>query len=188
MSSTNRGATRHPKDYYVTPVEEINIFLHYFDRDIEPLFAKHVLDPSAGGDKNTPMSYPCALSRYSCNICTIDIREDSPADIKTDYLTYNPDWQPDIIITNPPFNLIQEFILKSLELVEDDGYVIMLTRLNYFGSLKRRKFWKQNMPKYCYVHSKRMSFTPDGKTDSIEYCHLVWKKGENPEYCQLKVI
>lgn len=44
------------------------------------------------------------------------------------------------------------------------------------------------MPVTAYVHNRRMSFTDDGKTDSIEYMHAVWKKGEKPEYTRLKII
>lgn len=33
------------------------------------------------------------------------------------------------------------------------------------------------MPHEIYVHSKRMSFTKNGGTDSVEYAHFVWKKG-----------
>ncbi len=49
----------------------------------------------------------------------------------------------------------------------------MLLRLNYFGGKVRSKLWEEHMPKYCFVHNKRISFTDDGKTDSIEYCHMV---------------
>lgn len=56
------------------------------------------------------------------------------------------------------------------------GFVIMLLRLNYFGSQKREEFWEDNMPAKCYVHRKRMSFTDEGGTDSIEYMHAVWQK------------
>ena len=44
------------------------------------------------------------------------------------------------------------------------------------------------MPKYCFVHHRRISFTDDRKTDSIEYAHFVWQKGYNEQFTQLKVI
>lgn len=51
------------------------------------------------------MSYPEALSKFNCkyNLKTIDTRKDSLAEIKKDYLKYKLDYEPDIIITNPPF-------------------------------------------------------------------------------------
>src|SRR6185436_12119156 len=93
---------------------------------------------------------------------------------------------PNIIITNPPFNLAQEIIEKALADVADDGLVIMLLRLNFFGSKGRAEFWKKHMPIKTFVHSQRMKFTNTGGTDSIEYMHCVWLKGYNPEFVKLK--
>lgn len=149
-----------------------------------------ILDPCAGGDNNHPMSYPTAIRNIygDLSIKTIDIRSDSLADIKTDYLTYQQEIKPQIIITNPPFNQAIEIIKKAIQDVEDNGYVIMLLRLNFFGSDIRFPFFKELNPKYCFVHHKRLSFTENNKTDSIEYCHMVWQKGCNPKFTKLKVI
>lgn len=188
MSSTNRGNNnRRNQDYYVTPVLEIEKFLYHFSKYVNIEDMK-ILDPSAGGDKNNPMSYPKALRPYKCLIDTIDVREDSKASTVADYLTTELDYQPDMIITNPPFNQALNFIKKALDDVKPGGYVVMLCRLNFYGSQRRKDFWDKTMPLWSYVHSKRMSFTPDGKTDSIEYVHNVWKKGLNPEFTKLKVI
>ena len=44
------------------------------------------------------------------------------------------------------------------------------------------------MPIYTLVHSKRICFTDDGKTDSIEYAHFIWQKDNYPEFSKLKVL
>ncbi len=64
----------------------------------------------------------------------------------------------------------------------------MLLRLNYFWGKVRQDFWKNNMPYKCYVHNRRMSFTDDWKTDSIEYCHMVWKKWHTTKTTELSLI
>ena len=195
MSSTNRGYDRHKSDYYVTPLSSIHDFLNEFKQDEPLLFRAEdgvtFLDPSAGGDDENDMSYPTALMEHgvkASDILTVDIREDSLAEIKSDYLKLELTNKPDVIITNPPFNLAREIIEKALEDVADGGFVVMLLRLNFFGSKKRRDMWRNQMPKYAYVHSRRMSFTDDRKTDSIEYQHLVWQKGHYPDHTKLKVI
>ena len=217
MSSTNRGSKRSPMDYYVTPIEPIQLFLRELNRDIswtngdDP--SLRILDPSAGGDELNPMSYPCAL--FDRKVTTIDIREDSPATYKRDYLTYKTEFvhsicggPPNIIITNPPFGLAMQFIRKALLDVAPGGLVIMLLRLNYFGSDARKEFFQSTMPSYSHVHSKRMCFWPDpisaamldwatredikiprkGAVDSIEYQHATWIQGENPRHTKLRVI
>ncbi|MEL3959449.1 hypothetical protein NST17_20060 [Caldifermentibacillus hisashii] len=190
MSSTLRGYERHKSDYYVTPIDRIELFIDEFIKYEPNAFSGGwILDPTAGGDAKHPMSYPTAIkNKLNKNTYTIDIREDSLADIKGDFLKLKLDFKPVVIITNPPFNISREIIEKSLDIVKDNGFVIMLLRLNYFGGKTRRDMWDKQMPKYCFVHNRRMSFTEDNKTDSVEYAHFVWQKRHKPEFTMLKVI
>lgn len=195
MSSTNRSKAReeHISDYYVTPISKIEEFLIPFMQLESNIFeGKKILDCCSGGDEENPMSYPVALTRVANvepgNITTIDIRENSRADIKGSYLEIDAKDKYDIIITNPPFNISLDVIKKALDDVKEGGYCIFLLRLNYFGSKARKQFWEENMAKYSFVHSQRICFTSNGKTDSIEYMHLVFKKGYEKKYTKLFVI
>lgn len=197
MSSTNRGGIREVSDYYVTPIPVIQSFLLSMKEDIPELFSspEHItiLDPCSGGEiVSYPIQpYPMALESFGFlleNITTLDIRNNSKADIKADYLNYNFDHKFDLIITNPPFSIALDIIKKALFIdVAKDGYVIMLLRLNFFGSAKRFSFWNSHMPIRTYVHSNRISFTGKG-TDSIEYMHAVWKGGIYQRETLLRVI
>ncbi len=192
MSSTNRGGQRHISDYYVTPVSDIVVFLDALKSIIPDILDEHksILDPCAGGDLYHEMSYPAALLKKGVRpeqITTVDIREDSDASIKMDYLLYQPDHKFDLIITNPPFDQALEIINKALVDCAPGGYVAMLLRLNFFGSSRRLSFWHSNMPKYAFVHHNRISFT-GGTTDSIEYMHAVWEVGYRPKFTELMVI
>jgi len=196
MSSTNRGYDRHKSDYYVTPQKDIEDFMNHFqkvvlkkdDSDMQKL---DWLDPCCGGDSENGASYLDVIKRFynPLKICGIDIRPDSKADIVMDYLDCEKEnmSKHDVIISNPPFYLAEDFIKKSLKFVNDGGYVVMLLRLNFFGSKKRKEIFENNMPEYCFVHHKRISFM-NGATDSIEYAHFIWKKGVNNDYCKTYVI
>lgn len=222
MSSTNRSNARkeHVSDYYVTPIPDIELFLREFNKRIVLGWDKcKILDICAGGNDEIkdvngirelyhPMSYPTAIHNVfgNCNVNTIDIREDSLAITKGDYLTMNiKDYKPEIIITNPPFAIATDIIEKAINDVVDGGYVIMLLRLNFFGSEERKPFFEKYMPEWCFVHRKRMSFVDKkdnigcvefnkegkpkkGSTDSIEYAHFVFRKGTKPDYTKLVVI
>lgn len=140
----------------------------------------------------------------------MDIRADSLAFHIGDYLTTKLDYQPDVIITNPPFNLAQPIIQKSLLEVRDGGLVIMLLRLNFFGGQERKLWIQTNMPAFAYVHAKRIGFVPDDvrdakkaeakaagldpnkvkgiSTDSIEYAHFIWQRGNRPKFTKTCVI
>lgn len=197
MSSTNRGHEREKTDYYVTPTSCINDFLNDWLGDLQnensyianrPDKVKW-LDPCAGGDIKNKMSYADTIKEwFEPNVLdTIDIREDSRADVKADYLKEKYIGY-DVIITNPPFKLALEIIEKALKEVNEDGYVIMLLRLNFLEGRGRRAFFKDNMPERIYVHHRRMSFTDNGQTDSIAYAHFVWKKGRKKNHSLLSII
>lgn len=194
MSSTNRSDARdsHISDYYVTPQKPIRQFLEKFCSDYRvDLSGKRILDPCAGGDQKNAMSYPAcmvALGVDPNSIVTNDIREDSPATNKIDFLQNRLGGGYDIVITNPPFAIAQDIIERSLEECNEGGYVIMLLRLNYFGGKVRQEFRKRNFPMAVYVHNRRMSFTDDGKTDSVEYMHAVRKKGYKFTSANISII
>jgi len=205
MSSTNRGSARntHISDYYVTPKDCILQFFGYWLDDLMGEFhddqlcvgtdpnKAYWLDPCAGGDEKHEMSYAKVIKdEFDPEVVdTIDIREDSLAEIKEDYRLWDKGKNEyDVIITNPPFNIAESIINKALQDVKDGGYVVMLLRLNFFGSNARFPFWQKQLPTWAYVHHRRMSFTDDGKTDSIEYMHAVWQKGADPSFTMLKVI
>lgn len=194
MSSTNRSNARqkHIADYYRTPIADIENFFAELDNVITIDMNRCTLDPAAGGDNNNPMSYPIALHNYYKvpieKINTIDIRQDSLANVKSNYLETVLDYKPHVIITNPPFNRALEFIKKALSDVEDLGYVIMLLRLNFLETKARKEFFDKYMPNWIFVHHKRLSFIKGGGTDSVAYAHYVWKKDVYPEFAQIKVI
>ena len=166
----------------------------------------NVLDPCAGGDEENLMSYPEALRQSNVistetKITTIDLRKDSRAEIKANFL----DWPCtsktfDLVISNPPFTLADKFINKSTEL--SYKYVVMLQRLNFFGSNMRFNFFRKHMPRWCYVNSERISFstpllekylkehgmTSKKSQDSIEYAHFVWDVNYRPKHTLLRVI
>ena len=225
MSSTNRSNARkeHVADYYVTPINDIELFLKEFNKRVPLDWNKlKILDPCAGGNKEIkndnnklveayhPMSYQTAIHNVfgNCNVNNIDIREDSLAETKGDYLKMDnvKKFSPDIIITNPPFNIATSIITKALNDVIDNGYVIMLLRLNFFGSKERESFFEKYMPEWCFIHHIRIGFTDKkddngyviidnktgspkrGSTDSIECAHFVFRKGYKPEYTKLVYI
>lgn len=200
MSSTNRGYERHISDFYITPQEPIKQFMTKF-LEIEN-FIKDILilDPCAGGNDKYDMPYPSVLNKLGFHyIKTNDERINSRAFYSDDYLKEFKLKGFDLIISNPPFNLALEFISKALEDVSSNGFIVFLLRLNFFGSEKRKEFFKENMPKYCFIHSKRISFFPEdinidgkiykkGSTDSIEYAHFVWQKGHKTEFTKTYLI
>lgn len=198
MSSTNRGYDRHKCDYYRTPIKDINAFLSAWLSDLQAqghwLGARPDraawLDPCAGGDSTHPMPYPSAISSaFAPDVLdTLDIRDDSPANIHENILDVSHFELFDVIITNPPFDQAEAIISHIIKNAKLGCKVVMLLRLNFLGSKQRMAFFKDHMPTDIYVHPHHISFTDDGVTDSVEYAHFVWTVGENPTHAKLSFV
>lgn len=81
----------------------------------------------------------------------------------------------DVLITNPPFHLAEDFVKTGWKRAR---FTVLLLRLNYIGTDKRYQWMHDNMPSMM-VLPNRPSFNDDGKTDSIEYAWMVWD-ADNP--------
>ena len=60
-------------------------------------------------------------------------------------------------LTNPPFKLAQDFIEKSLELLNDNGKVAMFLKVQFLEGTGRKEFFEKAPLKYVYVFRARQS-------------------------------
>jgi hypothetical protein len=160
MSATNRGATRSDHDFYATPHDAIDIAI----RQIDWSKIGGVCEPCRGDGR--------ILDRMVEKLDggLVDWHEIRAG---RDYLFDSPiPNKYDLIITNPPYTLAQEFVEKAY--IEARN-VLMLLRLNFLGSKRRHEFWKTHTPDYLFILSKRPSFTGNG-TDATDYAWFGWGK------------
>jgi|2_EtaG_2_1085320.scaffolds.fasta_scaffold16091_6 hypothetical protein len=155
MSRAKAIAKRNPYDFYATPewcYEKLDFPFHLFRRAHEP----------CRGDGRI-VSF---LEKKGLDVTSSEIREGE------DFF----DWkgETDLIFTNPPFSIAQEFLEHSLPRAK---CVVMLLRINFLGSKKRYEFWEKSPLDALYVLSKRPSFTGKG-TDATEYAWFIWQQEE----------
>ena len=162
MSATNRGAIRSTNDFYATPSYTLDVLT----RQIKWKGVTSFLEPCKGdGSIYNPVSELIPSSDKILDYC--EISED------IDYLTFEPEIQYDLIITNPPFSAAESFLRKS---IKESKCVCYLLRLNFLGSAKRKDLWKEvGSPNKLLVLSKRPSFTGKG-SDATEYAWFCWDK------------
>ncbi|MCU7837622.1 MAG: hypothetical protein KZQ83_20580 [gamma proteobacterium symbiont of Taylorina sp.] len=152
MSATNRGGKRIEQDFYKTPA--------WCTKSLLPLISWDAVDS---------FYEPCAGDGAIYDLIPMDNKDWSEIQQGRDYLENNH--KPvDLIITNPPYRLAQEFIIKALT---HGKTVIMLLRLNFLESQARYEFWQANPPSHIITLSKRPSFTGKG-SDSTGYAWFVW--------------
>ena len=173
--------SRHLSDFYVTPARTLEVLL-----DRVPVPPGAILDPCAGDGallRVLRTAYPDRLLE------AVEIREEERralvriADLVTiaDVLTWEPSRAYGTIITNPPFSLAQPMIERIETFaarMATPPMIVLLLRLGFLASQKRRDWWQSRLPSALYVLSERPSFTANGHTDSQEYAWYVWNGPE----------
>lgn len=186
MSSTNRGTVRNPSDRYLTPAWAVRAILPHV---LTPTHSGAVLDPCCGDGGLLTVVHEHAPKAH---LHGIELDEayafeavrrlaDARQDIAhADALTWDgPQWDCDLVLTNPPYSLAMDFVRRALDMMADReriNTIAMLLRLAFLEGAKRAGFHHDN-PSDVYVLSKRPSFTGDGKSDSCAYAWFVWGDG-----------
>lgn len=177
MSATNRGSIRNESDFYITPEWCIDLFLKEFGRPI----GSEIFEPCAG---NGVIIKTLHRNFNSLTIKACEIREEEKNNLLNagasevycyDFLKFegsNP--YIDLVITNPPYCIAQEIIEKSFEYAPK-AEVVMLLRLAFLESKKRKKFWDKHPLTQLYPLLQRPSFTGKG-TDATAYGWFVWSQ------------
>ena len=163
MSSTNRGANRDPYDFYRTPKWCVDGVYKSLD------LPKPTLDPCCGDG---------ALLKSSTHIRGVEIQNHLALEaMRRGYNvqmgnSLERSWENEHIIMNPPFKDAMGWVEKS---VTEALSTLVLLRLGFLASKKRKPFFDRYPPQYMAVLSKRPSFTAKG-TDSADYCWLFWDR------------
>lgn len=173
---------RAENDFYATPQSSVQDLL---DREVFCLDNNIMLEPCVGMGHIADV-----LSKNFPNICVkgMDIVDRGWVGTKVhDFLTFDfKGSKVGNIITNPPFNMAQEFIEKSLSILDDKGKCCMFLKIQFLEGKKRRDFFKDYPPKTVYVFSERQSPMREGKetdengkkwSSTMCFAWFVWEKG-----------
>lgn len=151
MSATNRGAKRELNDNYATPDYAFKPIIPYLPKTTQ------IWEPASGDGRLVNWMNEAGVDADGCDI----IRG---YDFLGDLRNYA------FILTNPPFSLALEFCDHAIKHADE---VMMLLRLNFLGSKKRKEWFKAHEPNAIFVLSERPSFVK-GKTDATEYGWFYW--------------
>ena len=86
-----------------------------------------------------------------------------------------------VIFTNPPYKIAEDFLNHFLKISDDGDLYVFLGRIQFLEGKARRKIFDQNPPKYVLVHSERINCWKDGKevkeSSAMCYARFVFEKG-----------
>ncbi|MCM2294684.1 methyltransferase [Allorhizobium sp. BGMRC 0089] len=101
-----------------------------------------------------------------------------------DFLSPEAAWlSADWIITNPPFNLATEFLLRAYEIARKG--VAFLVRINFLSGIERyNTIFRCQKPTLIAFYSERVPiiegvWDPQSST-ATDYVWLIWLKGSSP--------
>lgn len=169
-------------DFYATNPVDVRRFLDVYGK-IEGL----ILEPCIGQGHIARV----LQEQGNVKIQGIDIKDrDSGFDVSiADFITFN-EYKGifDYVVTNPPYSLATEFIVKSMETVKENGKVIMFLKLQFLEGISREKLFKELPPRYIYVCRKRAKPLRNGSeidfatgkkwaSSTICFAWFVWEKG-----------
>jgi len=149
IAGTSTTRERIDNDYYATPPEATESLLHMFDLSNCNSF----LEPACGKGHISEV-----LKEYYPNkkISSTDLIDRGYSGGGIDFLNLKSmghKW--DCIITNPPFKLAKEFILKALQL--SNKYVIMFAKIQLLEGIGRKELFDKYPPKHIYVFRNRIN-------------------------------
>lgn len=173
------SSRRRPFDAYMTPESAVRELLTRI-----PIRQGHtVLEPCSG---DGAIAVP--LITHGCDVYTNDIDTDRPADQWCD-AAFDEAWdlghmrperwvRPDWVISNPPFSAAYHIVCNAYR--HAGIGVAMLLRLSYLEPTYQRAAWLAQFPPQGLIVLPRISFTGDGKTDSVTCAWMVWLKQHDP--------
>lgn len=168
---------RHDRDFYPTPPECTHALLDF----VKYLSLSTIWEPACGDGAISKV-----LTARGYSVISTDLRIDSGFGRGgIDFL--QSEKLADNVITNPPFNLSEEFIEHCWIL--DFDFFALLLKSQYWHAKTRTQLFKTTKPAFVLPLSWRPNFAPArGKSPTIEMAWTVWIKGHNtnPVYLPLE--
>lgn len=131
-------------------------------------------------------------------ISGVDFLKTKPADIADWFAKDNmgPS-EPFDILTNPPYSQAVPFVLHAIDLIPEDGHVIMFLKTTFLeGKQRKRLIYDVNPPRYVFQFSERVLCAKNGNFDymkrhggsAVAYCWMLFNKHNDEHKTEIKWI
>lgn len=178
MLGVNPLAERQKDDFYATEPTALKLFIETLNRDGLKL-NKNIWECACGQGHLSEV-----LKNKGHNVWSTDLIDRGYGEGGIDFTNdnnFNLIWDGDIL-TNPPFKLAEEFVLKGMERLNIGNYLILFLKIQFLEGQKRKELFKKYPPKYVYVHSSRQLCAKDGCFEKYTattqfYAWYLWENG-----------
>ena len=162
LAGGNSSTFREKNDYYATDPKDTSNFLNKYLSDNNYFKPSKILEPAAGEGHITKV-----LKKFfpDSEIVSVDLIDRGVSDIfgNIDFINSKDsrvNQSYDLIITNPPFKIMKEFIDKALTLSK---HVMMFGKLVFLEGVKRTDWFEKGCLKNVYVYSYRANPWKNGE-------------------------
>jgi hypothetical protein len=188
FSGNNKAQNRNKADHYQTPYSLTRLLFDNYKVQgnviLEPCYGKGAISKIIKEYYPNHKLYESDLYNY----------ETGEKDIKFNYTTKINYYQKnsidiDTVITNPPFKIATDFILKSKEIAKKE--IVMLLPLSYLHGKGRYDLIYNNKDNYClkyvYIFTRypflKDTIRKDGKVETgmQVYSWMIWINGYNEQ-------
>ena len=176
MLGVNNNAIREENDFYATNPKAVKILLPI----LEKLgVSKSIWECSCGQGHISKV-----LKENGYNVFSSDLIDRGYGEVK-DFLSQTEKFNGDIL-TNPPFKLAENFVEKSMQLLNDGNKAIFLLKIQFLEGQKRKIMFDKGNLKYLIVNSERQQCSKDADFEKYKattqcYCWFVFEKGYHGE-------
>ena len=188
---------REEKDYYATPTDEVLNILNALNFDFT---GQTILEPCIGGGHMALgiNQYIEENGQFYVRRIGTDVQdrgfEDSywETGYGFDFLADDyPHDKADVIIMNPPYSILEPFLIRAIEIAQDK--LIVLCRMQVLeGEGRYKNIFINNPPSDIYQYVDRIQCWKNGEeptgSSAQGYCWVVWDKNNIPEYPRLHWI
>lgn len=177
MSQRASGYERRERDLYETPAWVTEVLMPHV-----PERCGRIWEPASGAGKMADILHVWQDSVFRSDIHQI---EGARLDLVGDFLQINcmQGLDTQAIITNPPYNLAQQFIEHALGLTRDCcGFVAMLLRCDFDHAKSRAHLFAEH-DAWCkkLVLRRRIQWFDGGSSPSFNHAWYIWDwKHEGP--------
>lgn len=170
LAGGNPERGRVKNDFYATHPDSTKALL-----EVEEIIYP-ALEPACGQGHISKLLDPYKTKNF-------DLMDRGYGNVGVDFLTADFLGEYNTVITNPPFNLFQEFVEKALKIANKK--VIMFGKLQALEGQKRATFLQTTPLKTVYVFKKRQQPMRDGKVNDengkklsshMAFAWYVWEK------------
>ena len=163
LTNSSRTEKRRALDFYPTPPDVTHALMQFLKLD--PCL---IAEPACGDGAMSKV-----LIEYGHDVMSSDLRDSGYGAPGCDFLTSIGDF--DAIITNPPFNISEDFIRHA---ISQARVVAMVLKSQYWHAKKRVQLFKDCPPAYVLPLSWRPDFQGKGGSPTMEVHWTVWIEGE----------